>query len=1134
MDNYKVEVFDVVANKMKKLAVYGGASGSSNWRIKKIWKHMIEQEGLNPIDILPNVDYGDPRTIVYINGRFKEIVPEKLKHETVYTQVINNFENYKFKFSRSVSLREMYDFIKMKQEETGNVGFAVLYYQGKEDPSKVLHISINQNNLDSFEEFVARKEQIESGNLEGSDRYDENTYELIRDVIGLTVVTITGFGTGRMLFKSENIKETKRGKGDCLLEVRKTILNKYNLTEKDYLSYVSWKHDKLYKEDNRKTIQAAEDLSSFIYYKIKVKINIFGNSMRLKSKMNDIQKRETFKVDNFKLSPINDDDIMPVQLTEVDDKAVNSHCIIYCENTQHWDFTLDSFPRLENIYLSRCYKVWKKEDDKFTKLFNPTDMSKTNHHRPTKNEMIYVAFDYETVVDYNEYSCMKPYSISFTFLNEEQLEAVNDLDRATDPAVRQQLKDKIPPPITYVGWDCNERFVNTLLQNQVEFYKPIPNWSDKEKKEKEDKRPRSKIYSFISFNGANFDNFIFLDYLLKNRHKHPEYKVSDIFYNGNQLLNFKLNDIHNCFDIRKHLVGSLDYNCKSFKVETMAKTSMNHWEVQKLYDNDPKNFFNNLDTESLIKYNELDVLSTAIIFFRYRKALKSISLTKPFGEKLTDIKTIGSIIWSVFQENQRKKNIKLPSLTKEQYEDLQRYKIAGRVEMFNGIQEIEEEMMSLDVCSLYPYVMACLNCYYPCGELVETKKFKKGKIGFYYCDVDQSNLKDKNLPPLYAAKTETENDWKATEFKDYLFSTVMIEQFQRYGCKIKIKSGFYFTDKIKSCELFGFLLDLMKAKNEQDTFKKTDPGLYNAALRETLKLLMNSISGKVIEGLHTNKTCEVTSYKYHKLLNDDKVKKLNSINVIGDKVFCSYEVDMESELKKQRPVYLGVMIYDYAKRYMYNEIYAPIGLKNLVYTDTDAAKFRTRHYESIKEHMNKEVPHWKEIEKVDPRYKGHKLYDEHSKVFGSFENELDANNYFACFQKKAWVCCKDNQVLLDGGKPKMGFKGVPSSSIILEGNEDIYNDDGTIDQMKANDYYATSKNKIYSKGECDNVMKLSKKLLADCECNVLCSSFRKIVKNQKVNKDMDETKFQSLNNQVQLNLVIKTIKLNPDDFLMTE
>ena len=199
---------------------------------------------------------------------------------------------------------------------------------------------------------------------------------------------------------------------------------------------------------------------------------------------------------------------------------------------------------------------------------------------------------------------------------------------------------------------------------------------------------------------------------------------------------------------------------------------------------------------------------------------------------------------------------------------LQKCKIAGRVELFNGVQKVEERLVSTDVCSLYPYVMSVAPVYYPCGKLITTDEYIGDDVlGFYYCDIDQSNLKAINLPKIYARKTEIENDWNYDGvLEDYLVSNVIIGLLKKFNCKVVIKNGFYFTEKKKSCDMFDFLLDFMKAKNEQDTLNKKKDDAYNPALRETLKLLMNSLSGKVIEGLHTEKTVDVNSIaEYEKI-----------------------------------------------------------------------------------------------------------------------------------------------------------------------------------------------------------------------------------------------------------------------------
>ena len=227
----------------------------------------------------------------------------------------------------------------------------------------------------------------------------------------------------------------------------------------------------------------------------------------------------------------------------------------------------------------------------------------------------------------------------------------------------------------------------------------------------------------------------------------------------------------------------------------------------------------------------------------------------------------------------------------------------------------------------------------------------------------------------------------------------------------------------------------MKAKNEQDTLKSSKvpevKAKYNSALRETLKLLMNSLSGKVIEGLHTEKTQDVASVaEYEKI--KDKSQSINFINAIGNKIFITYEVDGETMIAKQRPIYLGVLIYDYAKKYMYENSYSKIGLDQLLYTDTDASKFIS--WKKWVDDNNIQVPHHPEVELVDERYKNHKIYQSDSKVFGSFEDELEemvgTDYVFYCLEKKSWCYAVD-------GKAKFRFKGLNGSALLLSLGEDF-------------------------------------------------------------------------------------------------
>jgi hypothetical protein len=46
------------------------------------------------------------------------------------------------------------------------------------------------------------------------------------------------------------------------------------------------------------------------------------------------------------------------------------------------------------------------------------------------------------------------------------------------------------------------------------------------------------------------------------------------------------------------------------------------------------------------------------------------------------------------------------------------------------------------------------------------------------------------------------------------------------------KKSFVFSHKIRGCDLFEFILEMMMAKNNQDALKQNKNDLYNSALRE--------------------------------------------------------------------------------------------------------------------------------------------------------------------------------------------------------------------------------------------------------------------------------------------------------------
>jgi hypothetical protein len=313
--------------------------------------------------------------------------------------------------------------------------------------------------------------------------------------------------------------------------------------------------------------------------------------------------------------------------------------LIYDEVNKHTDIIkgndfCKATPELCNdVFLTLSGKVIKGEKI----LFTPTQINKNNlANTEIKDDTIlkYVFFDYETVINWDKSSCMEEYSLSILVLDDNELEQLCIADENSNiEKVNSIRKNNC---ITFLGYDCSEHFIKWICKNE-----------------------NNTQFIFIGFNNSNFDNFLLLGSLLRNQNKgYDDYCISDIFYNGNVLLNFQMNGRHTTFDIRKHLVGSLKYNCKSFKINCCSKKEFDHDFAQQLHDDGKLIDWIN-GNEELKEYNEFDVLATACLYAKYRKALANVKATKPYALRLYETKTIGSLIYKVFDTHAKKEKYEL-------------------------------------------------------------------------------------------------------------------------------------------------------------------------------------------------------------------------------------------------------------------------------------------------------------------------------------------------------------------------------------------------------------------------------------------------------------------------------------------
>lgn len=995
-------------------------------------------------------------------------------------------------------------------------GNNVVLYVRDNTGNGVRHITINGNYLYSFEDFEDRINDILSGDVAGSDTLTTSgNYMLMLDTFDIQLLKLSGYADAEynMIYKST--KNTDHLVLDCGFKAVCCCLG-----NGDYeLGLTIMKTEYKIDYNNVADFTTTHGIIEFIV-KNKLKIYLVPNGIVFKDGVNHRtllkDRREETKINNKKIlvAKINNADILkPKPLNQLEeslacDMETTTQFIIFDAKNSHFEFALNNKLEInDNVFIGADCSLFKCEEQNPLKLiseryrrFMSCEVNNYNLNDVKHVETYYVGFDFETIIDYDSKSRMRPYSVSYGLFSQDDMIELDAADKNNKSAVVKKLRAKNMK--TSLGFDCIDEFIKWIVKVQVD-----------------------KKLVFIGFNNSNFDNYILIDRILEM--DCDDIRVGNIMYNGSQLLNAIINGRHTFFDLSRHILGTLNDCCVGFKVGVCAKQKINHHFYQEQYDTG-KLIDYITGNEELVNYNENDVLSVLVIYNRYKSAIAEISGMEELSADLHNNLTIGSLSYKRFSQYWKIQKIKLPKLTEEQYYEVLKYKCAGRVEMFNGKQFIYDEVSSFDVCSLYPYVMAILNCYYPAGDVYDTDKLVDDKIGFYWCDIDQSNLKGRNLPNIYPRKTETENEWDYDGMLfNYCISSVMIKLLRKYGCEVIIHKGFYFTEKVKSCEMFKPILEMMKLKVEQDELNKKGDSAYNSVLRETTKLLMNAPSGKVIEGLHINNIEFVGNIE--KLVNlQAKYGDVNVIKAIGKGVMVEYKRDeLELLQEEQRPIFLGVLIYDYAKTYMYENSYAIIGKDKLLYTDTDATKLRVADSDEWLEYATKtNVPYWNEVLKYDKRYEGHKIYDPNSKVFGSYEDELakmnkmEGNAVFCCIQKKSWCYAK-------GANNKFRFKGLNENNIILTGDEDfitLKNNKMVLDVMKQkeiNNFYNTSKDNLKN-----NVVDFYRDVYDNIDVLVLCRQFKKNVRNAKKYVGIDEVeKHNDMMNSVSIVYMIKKVKV---------
>lgn len=536
----------------------------------------------------------------------------------------------------------------------------------------------------------------------------------------------------------------------------------------------------------------------------------------------------------------------------------------------------------------------------------------------------------------------------------------------------------------------------------------------------------------IGYNSSRFDNSFFIDGLMKKN----LISKNSLFLSGNSILGLRFKSF-TCLDLCRILCKPLGQACIEMGVGEL-KSSFDHNEIQNGYYSADFNAFLEERRAKILEYNIQDCVCLAALYARTRKEIKYM-----LDLDINEFMTVSSLTFKKWQSEDEE--CKIPK-DYETWQFIRKAAYGGRSEIFKRGKYVGH-FQSFDVKSLYPYVMT--RCSYPVGEEIKTDKYIDGKLGIYRCKiVKQPSC---NIIPL---RTDDKPlDWKYNSDFECVLSSVDINCIKDFGGIVEIYEGVYWEKSSKN--VFKVLKRLEECKTNQDRLKENKDKNYNPCIRELCKLLLNSLSGKVIQRMFNKTTTLITSVKDEMSFSNkhDNITITQCYNsrcaiLTGTKVDINY-------IKSAKPCQLGVFIYAWARNHMYRSILSRVG-DNKFGMDTDAVHVDVDHFNL-------------------PNERGYGKFNEGGE-FGDFEREISFNATVGYWIAPKCYCLKGDDGI------KMRFKGLGRKDKLITMSEEDFKK-LTIREQK--DIYNSLPTAL-----CED---LYKGLIDNGKVTVLCSQLKRTI-----------------------------------------
>jgi len=308
-----------------------------------------------------------------------------------------------------------------------------------------------------------------------------------------------------------------------------------------------------------------------------------------------------------------------------------------------------------------------------------------------------------------------------------------------------------------------------------------------------------------------------------------------------------------------------------------------------------------------------------------------------------------------YEESDITKGKYIQKIDYDKYNFLCNFKRGG-ISHCNQIGKHTSGITGVDIASQYP--ASLIYSMIPTGKSDWINKYDKTKHGFYY--INNIVFNSYKLKPVALSLKNQSLNWATNDMNELYVDSYMIKYLiENYGLiSFNVIKGLVSETEIESNKIFGkYIGTFYNEKKQQDKYKTEGSELYNEALRSTIKLYLNSLTGKLVENpaLHFS-----TEFADNDLMNTHgDIKKAKKVEESMPKGTISQlngiKIYKEKNLEKINDwIVPGIMVYSYSKRLLFEYIKClPNNSDDIIHIETDGIYFSTRHLEKFTTNLQK-------------------------------------------------------------------------------------------------------------------------------------------------------------------------------------